>query len=101
MVNRKVWSDNRTCSDARPPPGILMSVIRICHQRAVEPLDVLLDVRCPPRCRACRSSSRRRYKVSNAETRLKKPGAEGGRPPVERAITPAFALAIEKPRQRP
>lgn len=43
VVNRKVWGGNRTWSGARAQ-GILMSVIRTCHQRAVEPFAFLLEV---------------------------------------------------------
>ncbi|MEO7404643.1 MAG: IS66 family transposase [Burkholderiales bacterium] len=47
VVNRKVWGGNRTWGGARAQ-SILMSVIRTCDQRAVEPFDFLLDVLCRP-----------------------------------------------------
>jgi transposase len=43
VVNRKVWGGNRTWNGARAQ-GILMSVIRTCGQRAVEPFDFLFNV---------------------------------------------------------
>jgi hypothetical protein len=45
VVNRKVWGGNRTWSGARAQ-SILMSVIRTCQQRAVEPFAFLLDAIC-------------------------------------------------------
>lgn len=45
VVNRKVWGGNRTWPGARAQ-GVLMSVIRTCSQRAVEPFAFLLDVLC-------------------------------------------------------
>jgi transposase len=45
VVNRKVWGGNRTWGGARAQ-SILMSVIRTCDQRAVEPFAFLLDVLC-------------------------------------------------------
>lgn len=47
VVNRKVWGGNRTWPGARAQ-AILMSVIRTCRQRAVEPFGFLLDARCRP-----------------------------------------------------
>ena len=40
VVNRKVWGGNRTWSGARTQ-SILMSVLRSCEQRAVQPFDFL------------------------------------------------------------
>lgn len=45
VVNRKVWGGNRTWNGA-PAQSILMSVIRTCGQRAVEPFTFLLEVLC-------------------------------------------------------
>lgn len=45
VVNRKVWGGNRTWLGARAQ-GILMSVIRTCGQRAVEPLSLLSTILC-------------------------------------------------------
>lgn len=45
VVNRKVWGGNRTWPGARAQ-SILMSVIRTCRQRAVEPLEFLSTIRC-------------------------------------------------------
>ena len=45
VVNRKVWGGNRTWRGAQAQ-GTLMSVIRTCRQRAVEPFAFLLDVLC-------------------------------------------------------
>lgn len=45
VVNRKVWGGNRTWPGARAQ-SILMSVIRTCRQRAVEPLALLSSIRC-------------------------------------------------------
>lgn len=42
VVNRKVWGGNRTWHGARAQ-SILMSVIRTCDQRAVEPFGFLLQ----------------------------------------------------------
>jgi transposase len=47
VVNRKVWGGNRTWPGARAQ-AILMSVLRTCHQRAVEPFAFLLDALCQP-----------------------------------------------------
>jgi transposase len=47
VVNRKVWGDNRTWAGAQVQ-SILMSVIRTCGQRAVEPFAFLLEVLCRP-----------------------------------------------------
>jgi transposase len=47
VVNRKVWGGNRTWPGARAQ-AILMSVIRTCHQRAVEPFAFLIDALCQP-----------------------------------------------------
>jgi len=47
VVNRKVWGGNRTWPGARAQ-SILMSVIRTCRQRAVEPLPFLSTIRCRP-----------------------------------------------------
>jgi transposase len=47
VVNRKVWGGNRTWPGARAQ-SILMSVIRTCRQRAVEPLAFLSTIRCRP-----------------------------------------------------
>jgi len=43
VVARKVWGGNRTSAGARTQ-GILMSVLRTCHQRAREPLPLLTQV---------------------------------------------------------
>jgi transposase len=48
VVNRKVWGGNRTWTGARAQSS-LMSVIRTCRQRAVEPFAFLLDALCQPR----------------------------------------------------
>lgn len=40
VVNRKVWGGNRTWNGAQAQ-SILMSVIRTCHQRTVDPLEFL------------------------------------------------------------
>lgn len=45
VVNRKVWGGNRTWSGAKAQ-SILMSVIRTCEQRAVEPFTFLLKALC-------------------------------------------------------
>jgi transposase len=45
VVNRKVWGGNRTWPGARAQ-SILMSVIRTCRQRAVEPLEFLSTILC-------------------------------------------------------
>jgi transposase len=45
VVNRKVWGGNRTWPGARAQ-SILMSVIRTCGQRAVEPLAFLSTALC-------------------------------------------------------
>ena len=46
VVNRKVWGGNRTWSEARTQ-SILMSVLRSCDQRAVQPFDFLSNaLRC-------------------------------------------------------
>ena len=45
VVNRKVWGGNRTWHGARAQ-SILMSVIRTCRQRAVEPMTFLSTVVC-------------------------------------------------------
>jgi transposase len=45
VVNRKVWGGNRTWLGARAQ-SILMSVIRTCRQRAVEPLTFLSTIAC-------------------------------------------------------
>jgi transposase len=50
VVNRKVWGGNRTWPGARAQ-GVLMSVMRTCGQRAVEPFAFLLDVLCQPQPR--------------------------------------------------
>jgi len=47
VVNRKVWGGNRTWAGAQAQ-SILMSVIRTCGQRAVEPFAFLLEVLCRP-----------------------------------------------------
>ena len=47
VVNRKVWGGNRTWAGARAQ-SILMSVIRTCGQRTVEPFAFLLEVLCRP-----------------------------------------------------
>jgi transposase len=47
VVNRKVWGGNRTWLGARAQ-SILMSVIRTCGQRAVEPLEFLSKTLCNP-----------------------------------------------------
>jgi transposase len=47
VVNRKVWGGNRTWPGARAQ-SILMSVIRTCRQRAVEPLAFLSKILCSP-----------------------------------------------------
>ena len=45
VVNRKVWGGNRTWPGARAQ-SILMSVIRTCGQRAVEPMAFLSTILC-------------------------------------------------------
>lgn len=45
VVNRKVWGGNRTWAGAQAQSS-LMSVIRTCRQRAIEPFAFLLDVLC-------------------------------------------------------
>ena len=45
VVNRKVWGGNRTWSGARTQ-SILMSVLRTCDQRAVQPFDFLSNALC-------------------------------------------------------
>jgi transposase len=45
VVNRKVWGGNRTWSGAKAQ-SILMSVIRTCEQRAVEPFTFLFKALC-------------------------------------------------------
>jgi transposase len=45
VVNRKVWGGNRTWLGAQAQ-GILMSVIRSCGQRDMDPFAFLIDVRC-------------------------------------------------------
>ena len=45
VVNRKVWGGNRTWAGAQAQSR-LMSVIRTCRQRAIEPFAFLLDVLC-------------------------------------------------------
>jgi transposase len=45
VVNRKVWGGNRTWLGAQAQ-GILMSVIRTCGQRAIDPFAFLIDVLC-------------------------------------------------------
>ena len=45
VVNRKVWGGNRTWSGARTQ-SILMSVLRTCDQRAVQPFDFLRNALC-------------------------------------------------------
>jgi len=47
VVNRKVWGGNRTWAGTQAQ-SILMSVIRTCGQRAVEPFAFLLEVLCRP-----------------------------------------------------
>jgi transposase len=47
VVNRKVWGGNRTWQGARAQ-SILMSVIRTCGQRTVEPLAFLSTALCRP-----------------------------------------------------
>ena len=47
VVNRKVWGGNRTWLGAQAQ-AILMSVIRTCGQRDVEPLSFLSTVLCRP-----------------------------------------------------
>ena len=47
VVNRKVWGGNRTWLGAQAQ-GILMSVIRTCGQRAIDPFAFLIDVLCRP-----------------------------------------------------
>jgi transposase len=47
VVNRKVWGGNRTWLGAQAQ-GILMSVIRTCGQRSVDPFAFLIDVLCSP-----------------------------------------------------
>lgn len=45
VVNRKVWGGNRTWNGAGSQ-SILMSVLRTCGQRAIDPFASLIDVRC-------------------------------------------------------
>ena len=45
VVNRKVWGGNRTWLGAQAQ-GILMSVIRSCGLRDIDPFAFLIDVRC-------------------------------------------------------
>ena len=45
VVNRKVWGGNRTWSGAKAQ-SILMSVVRTCEQRAVQPFAFLLKALC-------------------------------------------------------
>jgi transposase len=45
VVNRKVWGGNRTWLGAQAQ-GILMSVIRTCGQRAIDPFAFLINVLC-------------------------------------------------------
>ena len=45
VVNRKVWGGNRTWPGARAQ-SILMSVIRTCRQRAVDPFAFLTNALC-------------------------------------------------------
>ena len=45
VVNRKVWGGNRTWQGARAQ-SILMSVIRTCRQRAVQPMTFLSTIVC-------------------------------------------------------
>jgi hypothetical protein len=47
VVNRKVWGGNRTWLGAQAQ-GILMSVIRTCGQRAIDPFAFLINVLCRP-----------------------------------------------------
>jgi transposase len=47
VVNRKVWGGNRTWLGAQAQ-GILMSVIRTCGQRAINPFAFLTNVLCRP-----------------------------------------------------
>lgn len=47
VVNRKVWGGNRSWAGAQDQ-GILMSVIRTCRQRTVEPFAFLLNALCRP-----------------------------------------------------
>ena len=47
VVNRKVWGGNRTWPGARAQ-GILMSVIRTCGQRAIDPFAFLIHDPLPP-----------------------------------------------------
>ena len=47
VVNRKVWGGNRTWLGAQAQ-GILMSVIRTCGQRDIDPFAFLIDVLCSP-----------------------------------------------------
>jgi transposase len=50
VVNRKVWGGNRTWPGAQAQ-SVLMSVLRTCGQRAVEPFAFLLDTLCQPQPR--------------------------------------------------
>lgn len=45
VMNRKVWGGNRTWLGAQAQ-GILMSVIRSCGQRAIDPFAFLIDALC-------------------------------------------------------
>lgn len=47
VVNRKVWGGNRTWRGAESQ-SILMSVLRTCHQRAVDPLEFYSATLCQP-----------------------------------------------------
>jgi transposase len=47
VVNRKVWGGNRTWLGAQAQ-GNLMSVIRTCGQRDIDPFAFLIDVLCSP-----------------------------------------------------
>ena len=48
MVNRKVWGGNRTWLGAQAQ-SILMSVIRTCGQRDIDPFAFLINVLCSPK----------------------------------------------------
>jgi transposase len=47
VVNRKVCGGNRTWLGAQAQ-GILMSVIRTCRLRAIDPFEFLIDALCRP-----------------------------------------------------
>ena len=47
VVNRKVWGGNRTWTGAEAQ-SLLMSVIRTCRQRAVQPCTFLRNLLCQP-----------------------------------------------------